>query len=116
MTCFVKSKALAQQVAGGKMKAYGITAQEKSSQLPTAESFVQAFGPKFEIQYRQALFAAETPATVIDRLNSALQEVVADPAILNTWAAEGSLRFRRMNAHPRQDVRSSRARLCVGAK
>ena len=90
VTCFVKSKALAQQVAGGKMKAYGITAQEKSSQLPTAESFVQAFGPKFEIQYWQALFApAETPATVIDRLNSALQEVVADPAILNMGGRGG---------------------------
>lgn len=92
---------LAQQVAGGKMKAYGITAQEKSSQLPTAESFVQAFGPKFEIQYWQALFApAETPATVIDRLNSALQEVVADPAILNTWAAEGVSTFPKDKRSP----------------
>ena len=83
------------------MKAYGITAQEKSSQLPTAESFVQAFGPKFEIQYWQALFApAETPATVIDRLNSALQEVVADPAILNTWAAEGVSTFPKDERSP----------------
>jgi putative tricarboxylic transport membrane protein len=92
---------LAQQVVGGKMKAYGITAQEKASQLPTAESFVQAFGPKFEIQYWQALFApAETPATVIERLNSALQEVVADPAILNTWAAEGVSTFPKDERSP----------------
>ena len=40
-------------VAAGKLKAYGITAKEKSPQLPTAESLVDALGPKFDIVYWQ---------------------------------------------------------------
>jgi len=92
---------LVQQVAVGQIKAYGITTKEKSPQFPTADSFVEVFGPKFEIQYWQALFApAGTPAAVIDKLNSALQEVVSDPAILKTWAAEGVSAFPKDERSP----------------
>jgi tripartite-type tricarboxylate transporter receptor subunit TctC len=85
---------VAQQVTVGQLKAYGITTKEKSPQLPAAESFVQAFGPKFEIQYWQALFAPSgTPDSVINKLNSELEEIVSDPAILKTWAAEGVSAF-----------------------
>ncbi len=85
---------LVQQVVSGQLKAYGITAKEKSAQLPAIESFVQMFGPKFAIQYWQALFAPTgTPASIIDELNSAVQETIADPAILKTWAAEGVSAF-----------------------
>jgi tripartite-type tricarboxylate transporter receptor subunit TctC len=85
---------LAPQIATGNLKAYGITSKEKSSLLPAAESFVQVFGPKFEIQYWQALLAPSgTPDLVINELNSALQEIVSDPAILKAWAAEGVSAF-----------------------
>jgi tripartite-type tricarboxylate transporter receptor subunit TctC len=85
---------LAPQIGAGKLKAYGITTKEKSSLLPAAESFVQVFGPKFEIQYWQALLAPSgTPDLVINELNSALQEIVSDPAILKAWAAEGVSAF-----------------------
>jgi tripartite-type tricarboxylate transporter receptor subunit TctC len=48
------------------------------------------FGPKLEIYYWQALFAPSgTPDAAVDRLNAALQEVVADPAIQKIWAGEG---------------------------
>jgi tripartite-type tricarboxylate transporter receptor subunit TctC len=92
---------LMQQIAAGQLKAYGITTKEKSSQLPAAESFVQVFGPKFEIQYWQALFAPSgTPDSVIDMLNSELQEIVSDPAILKTWAAEGVSAFPKDERSP----------------
>ena len=92
---------LAPQVTAGKLKAYGITTKEKSSLLPAAESFVQAFGPKFEIQYWQALFAPSgTPDSVINMLNSALQEIVSDPAILKAWAAEGVSAFPKDERSP----------------
>jgi tripartite-type tricarboxylate transporter receptor subunit TctC len=92
---------LAPQVAAGKLKAYGITTKEKSSLLPAAESFVQKFGPKFEIQYWQALFAPSgTPDTVINELNAALQEIVADPAILKTWADAGVSAFPKNELSP----------------
>ena len=78
------------QVKAGKLKAYGITSKDKSDLIPTAESFVDVFGPKFEIVYWQGLFApAGTPEAIIKILNAALQEAASDPAILKTWAAEG---------------------------
>jgi tripartite-type tricarboxylate transporter receptor subunit TctC len=77
-------------IAAGKLKAYGITSKEKSPQLPTVESMVDALGPKFDIVYWQALFApAGTPEAVINTLNAALQQAVSDPDIINTWTKEG---------------------------
>ena len=80
-------QSVVQQVAAGEMKAYGITAKTPSPQFPNAASFVQELGPKLEILYWHALFApAGTPEAIIDKLNSALQEIVADPAILKSRA------------------------------
>ena len=78
-------------VAAGKLKAYGITQEDKMPQFPQADSLVTMYGPKLEIQFWEAMFApAGTPDAVIKTLNSALEDaVVADPAILKTWAAEG---------------------------
>ena len=78
------------QVTAGQLKAYAITAKDKSPQLPTAESLVGALGPKFDIVYWQGLFApAGTPEGVIKTLNAALQEAVADPALVARWQQEG---------------------------
>ncbi len=83
-------QSVVQYVAAGKLKAYAITAKGKDPQLPTAESLVTALGPKFDIVYWQGLFApAGTPAPVIKTLNTALQQVVADPGLLERWKKEG---------------------------
>jgi tripartite-type tricarboxylate transporter receptor subunit TctC len=85
---FATPQSVEPQVIAGQMTAYGITAKEKSPKLPTAESFVTAFGPKLEIQFWQALFApSATPEAVISKLNAALQDVVSDPGLLKIWAA-----------------------------
>lgn len=77
-------------VKAGKLKAYGITAMEKSEQLPKADSIPALLGPKFDIIYWQGMFApAKTPPEVINTLNTALQEAVGDPALNKIWAAEG---------------------------
>ena len=87
---FATPQSVVQQVKAGQIKAYGITAKEKSPELPTAESFVKAFGPKLEILYWHALFApGGTPDDVINKLNGALQEIVSDPAIVKSWADTG---------------------------
>jgi tripartite-type tricarboxylate transporter receptor subunit TctC len=92
---------LVQQVVVGQLKAYGITTKEKLPQLPAVDSFVQIFGPKFEIQYWQALFAPSgTPDAVINALNSALEELFYDPAILKIWAAEGVSAFPKDERSP----------------
>ena len=85
---------LVQQAAAGQIKAYGVTTKEKLPQLPAAESLVKVFGPEFEIDYWQALFAPSgTPDAVIEKLNSTLQEIISDPAILKSWADTGVLPY-----------------------
>jgi len=87
---FATPQSIVQQVATGKMKAYGITSKDKVPELPNLESFVDAFGPKLEIQFWQALFApAGTPDAVIDKLNAAVQVAVADPSVAKVWTKEG---------------------------
>ena len=87
---FATPQSVVQQIKAGQMKAYGITAKEKSPELPTADSFVKAFGPKLEILYWHALFApAGTPDNVINKLNATLQEIISDPAIVKSWADTG---------------------------
>jgi tripartite-type tricarboxylate transporter receptor subunit TctC len=87
---FATPQSVVQQVAGGQMKAYGITAKEPSPQFPTAGSFVQELGPKLEILYWHALFApGGTPDAIVEKLNATLQQVMEDPAILKSWADTG---------------------------
>src|SRR5258708_510788 len=49
---------LAPLVAAGQLKAYGVTARDTYPQFPGAASLVATFGPKLEIFYWPALFAA----------------------------------------------------------
>ena len=87
---FATPQSVVQQVAGGQVKAYGITAKQLSPQFPAAESFVQALGPKLEILYWHALFApAGTPDAIVEKLNAALQAIMSDPAMLKLWADSG---------------------------
>jgi tripartite-type tricarboxylate transporter receptor subunit TctC len=77
-------------VKSGQLKAYGVTSQNKLEQLPNVESLVKVLGPKLEILYWQAMYApAGTPEAVINTLNAAMQEVVSDPTIIETWDTEG---------------------------
>ncbi len=90
-----------QQVVGnlnaGEIKAFGITSRAPSPLLPQLPSFVQAYGPKLEILFWHILLApAGTPAPIIDALNAALQEAVADPDILAAWAKTG------VSAYPKE--------------
>jgi tripartite-type tricarboxylate transporter receptor subunit TctC len=78
------------QVKSGQLKAYGVTSQNELEQLPNVESLVKVLGPKLEILYWQAMYApAGTPEAVINTLNAAMQEVVSDPTIIETWDTEG---------------------------
>lgn len=98
---FATPQSIVPQVKAGQLKAYGITSIEKSQQLPTTDSFVKVLGPSFEILYWQAMFApAGTPEAVIKTLNTALQQVVSDPAIVNQWAAEGVTAFPKDRRSP----------------
>ena len=87
---FSTPQAVVKQIAAGQLKAYGITAKEKSAEIPSAESFVKQFGPKLEILYWHAMFApAGTPEAVVNQLNATLQAIVSDPALIKSWAETG---------------------------
>ena len=102
------------QVAAGQVKAYGITAKEKSPQFPTAESFVKQLGPKLEILYWHALFApAGTPDAIVEKLNATLQQIIEDPAMLKVWANIGIAPYpkdQRSSAAARAMLKSEIAR------
>ncbi len=81
---------MVQLVNTSKLKAYGVTAKDRLSELPNVESFVSVLGPKLDFAYWQALFApGKTPEPVITTLNAALQEAVSDPTIVKNWATQG---------------------------
>jgi tripartite-type tricarboxylate transporter receptor subunit TctC len=89
------------QVLAGKLKAFGITSTEKLPQLPNVGSFPKMFGPKLDLQYWQALFAPSgTPDAIVNELNSTLEQVLADPAILKIWAGEGVSAFPKEQRSP----------------
>jgi tripartite-type tricarboxylate transporter receptor subunit TctC len=98
---FATPQSVVQQVATGRLKAFGVTAKDKLPELPAAESFVTAFGPKLDVVYWQAMFAPSgTPAAVIGTLNTALREAVSDPAIVAAWAAQDVTPFPKDQRSP----------------
>ncbi len=102
---FATPQSVMQQVASGQMKAYGITAKQKSPQFPTAASFVQELSPKLEILYWHALFAPSgTPSAIVERLNAVLQEIMTDKALLKMWADTG------VTPYPRDQQSTAAAR------
>jgi len=87
---FATPQQVVQQVKAGELKAFGITAAEKSPEIPSAESFIKTLGPKLEILYWHAIFAPSgTPDAIINKLNATLQEIVSDPAVAKPWADTG---------------------------
>lgn len=86
---FATPQSVIQQVHVHNMKAFAATSKTKLPELPDLKSFVDAFGPKLDISYWQALFAPSgTPKAVVEKLNAAMQKTVSDPAIVKSWAAQ----------------------------
>src|SRR5262245_28695063 len=78
------------QFASGEIKVFGITSKDTSPQFPGVPSFVATYGPKLEISFWHIMLApAGTPRPIIDALNGALRDAMADPDILKVWANSG---------------------------
>jgi tripartite-type tricarboxylate transporter receptor subunit TctC len=98
---FATPQQVVQQVKAGELKAFGITAAEKSPEIPSAESFIKTLGPKLEILYWHAIFAPSgTPDAIINKLNATLQEIVSDPAIVKPWAETGVVPYPKDKRSP----------------
>ncbi|MBS7790610.1 tripartite tricarboxylate transporter substrate binding protein BugD [Roseococcus sp. SDR] len=79
------------QVMAGAARAFAVTTRARLPALPDVPTLAEAGFEGFELVLWNALFApAGTPRPIIDRLNAALREVLADPAIRERFAAFGS--------------------------
>jgi tripartite-type tricarboxylate transporter receptor subunit TctC len=105
---YATPQSVVQQVAGGQMKAFGITSKEPSPHFPNVPSFVKELGPKLEILYWHALFApAGTPDAILEKLNATVREIIADPAVLKNWDESGVVPY----AKEQQSVAAAKAML-----
>jgi tripartite-type tricarboxylate transporter receptor subunit TctC len=82
---------IAGQVKGGKVRAIAVMATQRSPALPDVPTTAELGAPKLLSSTWFALLAPKgTPAAVVERLNSASNEVLADPAVRKRLAEMGA--------------------------
>ncbi len=88
---WVSIPAAAQHVKGGKLKALAVSTLKRSAAFPDVPTMVEAGVPDFEVDSWYAMFVpAKTPRPAIEKLNKALNETLADPAVKAQLLAQGS--------------------------
>jgi tripartite-type tricarboxylate transporter receptor subunit TctC len=88
---WVSIPAAAQFVKTGKVKALAVSTVKRSAGFPNVPTMQEAGVPDFEVDSWFAMFVpAKTPRPVIDRLNKALNDVLADPEIRERLLAQGA--------------------------
>ena len=81
-------------VRSGTIKAYAITAKSRLPAAPDIPTVDEAGLPGFHISSWQALFAPKgTPRAVVAKLNAAVVETLADPAVRQRLADLGQQIF-----------------------
>ncbi|WP_088279768.1 tripartite tricarboxylate transporter substrate binding protein [Ideonella sp. A 288] len=88
---WVSIPAAAQHVKAGKLKALAVSTLKRSAAFPDVPTMAEAGVADFEVDSWYAMFVpAHTPKAVVERLNKALNEVVADPDVKSRLLAQGS--------------------------
>ena len=88
---WVSIPAAAQFVKTGKLKALGVSTLKRSAAFPDVPTLQEAGVADFEVDSWYAMFVpARTPPAIIDRLNRALNSVIADTGIREKLLAQGS--------------------------
>ena len=88
---WVSIPAAAQHVKNGKLKALAVSTARRSAAFPDVPTVQEAGVADFEVDSWYAMFVpGKTPKPVIDKLNKALNQVVADPEIRDKLLAQGS--------------------------
>ena len=89
------------QVRAGKIKAYAVTDDHRLAAAPDIPTAAEAGLPGFEIVNWQGFFAPKgTPSAVVDRLNAAIVETMADPAVRSRLMDLGQEIFPREQQTP----------------
>ena len=80
-----------QMVHAGTLRALGVTSAERWPLLPDVPAIAETV-PGYEIYVWYALFAPRgTPADIVEKLNAALKDAVADPKILARFKDDGGV-------------------------
>ena len=88
---WVSIPAAAQFVKQGKLKALAVSTVKRSAAFPDVPTMQEAGVADFEVDSWYAMFVpAKTPKPVIEKLNRALNAVVAEPDIREKLLAQGS--------------------------
>ena len=90
-TLWVSIPAAAQFVKQGKLKALAVSTVKRSAAFPQVPTMQEAGVPDFEVDSWYAMFVpAKTPRAVIERLNKALNDVLADAEVRERLLAQGA--------------------------
>jgi tripartite-type tricarboxylate transporter receptor subunit TctC len=77
-------------IRDGKIKAYASTGAERDAAFPDIPTFAELGYKQLARPFWHALFApAGTPKPILDKLNAALRETLADPAVQKNYARSG---------------------------
>lgn len=88
---WVSIPAVSQFVKSGRVRALGVSTLKRSAAFPDIPTMQEAGVPDFEVDSWYAMFVpAKTPRPIIDKLNRALNTVLADPQIRDKLLAQGS--------------------------
>ena len=89
-------------VRAGSIKAYAATSDTRSALAPDIRTFAELGLPSLSFSNWYALFAPKrTPKEVIDRLNAATVQALADPAVRSQLADLGTDVFPREQQTPK---------------
>ena len=90
-TLWVSIPAAAPFVKAGKLKALAVSTTRRSAAFPEVPTMQEAGVPDFDVDSWYAMFVpARTPKAIIERLNKALNSVLADPDIRDKLLAQGA--------------------------
>src|SRR4051812_42758765 len=90
-----------QQIKSGKVKAYGVTTLKRVPSLQEIPTLDEQGLKGFEVGIWHALYAPKgTPKAVVDKLSSALQDAVKDPAVIQRFAELGATTMPPQKATP----------------
>ena len=86
-------------IQSGRLKAIGVTSQQRLNQLPNVPSFTELGYSKIQLTMWHGLFAPrQTPAPILQNLIEALQRTVTDPEFQNKMSQLGGSAANRNHA------------------
>jgi tripartite-type tricarboxylate transporter receptor subunit TctC len=87
---FLEQSIMIGHLRSGTIKAYAVLAKRRSAAVPEVPTIEEAGGPPLDIFTWRGMWAPKgTPTHIVDRLNSAVIEALADPAVQKRIAEIG---------------------------